>query len=115
MRMKESLMNIERASDPDKKRKFVKEDVLTKVPAKPDVAEQGTKKRKGGHMKMLARKRKRPQPDVDKPMGTSGYSTISWRYFISLIGKIYSTCRLVEEASTPKSSLEGIELIPLGI
>ncbi|GKE99968.1 hypothetical protein Tco_0023319, partial [Tanacetum coccineum] len=41
--------------------------VLTKVPAKPDVAmtEQGTKKRKGGHMKMLARKRKRPQSDVD--------------------------------------------------
>ncbi|GKD19748.1 hypothetical protein Tco_1208906 [Tanacetum coccineum] len=53
------------ASDPEKKKKFVKEDVLTKVPAKPDVAEQGTKKRKGGHMKMLARKRKRPQPDVD--------------------------------------------------
>ncbi|GJR61293.1 hypothetical protein Tco_1503455 [Tanacetum coccineum] len=55
----------ERASDPDKKKKFVKEDVLTKVPAEPDVAEQGTKKRKGGHMKMIARKRKRPQPDVD--------------------------------------------------
>ncbi|GJU42122.1 hypothetical protein Tco_1195079 [Tanacetum coccineum] len=53
------------ASDPDKKKKFVKEDFLTKVPAKPDVAEQGTKKRKGGHMKMLARKRNRPQPDVD--------------------------------------------------
>ncbi|GJT50865.1 hypothetical protein Tco_0977022 [Tanacetum coccineum] len=32
----------EGASDPDKKKKFVKEDVLTKVPAKPDVAEQGT-------------------------------------------------------------------------
>ncbi|GKC29454.1 hypothetical protein Tco_1036748, partial [Tanacetum coccineum] len=29
----------EEASDPDKKEKFVKEDVLTKVPAKPDVAE----------------------------------------------------------------------------
>ncbi|GJX66084.1 hypothetical protein Tco_0300427 [Tanacetum coccineum] len=55
----------EGASDPDKKKKFVKEDVSTKVPAKQDVAEQGTKKRKGGHMKMLARKRKRPQPDVD--------------------------------------------------
>ncbi|GJW13923.1 hypothetical protein Tco_0018056 [Tanacetum coccineum] len=55
----------EGASDPDKNKKFVKEDVLTKVPAKPDVAEQGTKKRKGGHMKMLARKRKRPQSDVD--------------------------------------------------
>ncbi|GJZ74485.1 hypothetical protein Tco_0638950 [Tanacetum coccineum] len=53
------------ASDPDKKKKFVKEDILTKVPAKPDVAEQGTKKRKGGHMKMLSRKRKRPQADVD--------------------------------------------------
>ncbi|GJY59140.1 hypothetical protein Tco_0459032 [Tanacetum coccineum] len=35
----------EGASDPDKKKKFVKEDVLTKVPAKPDVAEQGYKKR----------------------------------------------------------------------
>ncbi|GJY90610.1 putative ribonuclease H-like domain-containing protein [Tanacetum coccineum] len=55
----------EGASDPDKKKKFVKEDVLAKVPAEQDVAEQGTKKRKGGHMKMLARKRKRPQSDVD--------------------------------------------------
>ncbi|GJT73435.1 ribonuclease H-like domain-containing protein [Tanacetum coccineum] len=55
----------EGASDPDKKKKFVKEDVSTKVPAKQDEAKQGTKKRKGGHMKMLARKRKRPQPDVD--------------------------------------------------
>ncbi|GJR23499.1 ribonuclease H-like domain-containing protein [Tanacetum coccineum] len=55
----------EGASDPNKKKKFVKEDVSAKVPAKQDVAEQGTKKRKGGHMKMIARKRKRPQPDVD--------------------------------------------------
>ncbi|GKG31015.1 hypothetical protein Tco_0423503, partial [Tanacetum coccineum] len=47
-------------SDPDKKKKFVKEYVSTKVHAK-----QGTKKRKGGHMKTLVRKRKRPQPDVD--------------------------------------------------
>ncbi|GJR05925.1 hypothetical protein Tco_0528909 [Tanacetum coccineum] len=54
------------ASDPDKKKKFVKEDVSTKVHAKQDVAEQGIKKRKGGHMKMIARKRKRPQPDVDR-------------------------------------------------
>ncbi|GJS18780.1 putative reverse transcriptase domain-containing protein [Tanacetum coccineum] len=55
----------EGASDPDKKKKIVKEDVSAKVPAKQDVTEQGTKKRKGGHMKMIARKRKRPQPDVD--------------------------------------------------
>ncbi|GJY41518.1 putative ribonuclease H-like domain-containing protein [Tanacetum coccineum] len=37
--------------------------IETKVPAKPDVVEQGTKKRKGGHMKMLARKRKKTQSD----------------------------------------------------
>ncbi|GJZ74319.1 hypothetical protein Tco_0638465, partial [Tanacetum coccineum] len=55
----------EGASDPDKKKKIVKEDVSAKVPAKQDVTEQGIKKRKGGHMKMIARKRKRPQPDVD--------------------------------------------------
>ncbi|GJR10946.1 hypothetical protein Tco_0793598 [Tanacetum coccineum] len=42
-----------------------KNELRTKVPAKVDVTEQGTKKRKGGHMKMIARKRKRPQPDVD--------------------------------------------------
>ncbi|GJX84625.1 hypothetical protein Tco_0335399 [Tanacetum coccineum] len=41
-----------------------KEDTI-KVPAKVDVTEQGIKKRKGGHMKMLARKKKRPQSDVD--------------------------------------------------
>ncbi|GJS12424.1 hypothetical protein Tco_0406896 [Tanacetum coccineum] len=37
----------EGASDPDKKKKVVKEDVLTKVPAKQEVVDQGTKKRKG--------------------------------------------------------------------
>ncbi|GJX99590.1 hypothetical protein Tco_0356609 [Tanacetum coccineum] len=42
-----------------------KKEDITKVPAKVDVTEQGIKKRKGGHMKMLARKRKRPQSDVD--------------------------------------------------
>ncbi|GJY60022.1 hypothetical protein Tco_0459914 [Tanacetum coccineum] len=51
------------------KRKVAKEtpkkEDTSKVPAKVDVTKQGTKKRKGGHMKMLARKRKRPQPDVD--------------------------------------------------
>ncbi|GJZ77434.1 hypothetical protein Tco_0642106 [Tanacetum coccineum] len=55
----------EGASNPDKKKKIVKEDVSSKVLTKQDVAEHGIKKRKGGHMKMIARKRKRPQPDVD--------------------------------------------------
>ncbi|GKB01531.1 hypothetical protein Tco_0829575 [Tanacetum coccineum] len=51
------------------KKRVVKEtsknEDTAKVPAKVDVTEQGTKKRKGGHMKMIARKRQRPQPDVD--------------------------------------------------
>ncbi|GJR19294.1 hypothetical protein Tco_0967821 [Tanacetum coccineum] len=51
------------------KKKVAKETPKTedtaKVPAKVDVTEQGTKKRKGGHIKMLARKRKRPQSDVN--------------------------------------------------
>ncbi|GJR48603.1 hypothetical protein Tco_1316706 [Tanacetum coccineum] len=42
-----------------------KKEDTAKVPAKVDVTEQSTKKRKGGHMKMIARKRKRPQPDVN--------------------------------------------------
>ncbi|GKD78245.1 hypothetical protein Tco_1340866, partial [Tanacetum coccineum] len=62
----------EGVKDPDQKslkKRVVKETSKTedtaKVPAKVDVTEQGTKKRKGGHMKMIARKRKRPQPDVN--------------------------------------------------
>ncbi|GJR09762.1 putative ribonuclease H-like domain-containing protein [Tanacetum coccineum] len=58
--------------DPDQKslkKRVVKETSKTedtsKVPAKVDVTEQGTKKRKGGHIKTIARKRKRPQPDVN--------------------------------------------------
>ncbi|GJS03014.1 ribonuclease H-like domain-containing protein [Tanacetum coccineum] len=42
-----------------------KKEDTAKVLAKVDVTEQGTKKRKGGHVKMIARKRKRPQQDVD--------------------------------------------------
>ncbi|GJZ41121.1 hypothetical protein Tco_0588007 [Tanacetum coccineum] len=62
----------EGAKDPELKRlkkKVAKEtpkkEDTTKVPAKVDVTGQSTKKRKGCHMKMLARKRKRPQLDVD--------------------------------------------------
>ncbi|GJX94808.1 hypothetical protein Tco_0349394 [Tanacetum coccineum] len=42
-----------------------KKEDTTKVLAKVDVTEQGIKKIKCGHMKMLARKRKRPQSNVD--------------------------------------------------
>ncbi|GJS17410.1 hypothetical protein Tco_0411882 [Tanacetum coccineum] len=42
-----------------------KKEDTTQVLAMVDVTEQGTKKRKGGHIKMIARKRKRPQSDVD--------------------------------------------------
>ncbi|GJQ90279.1 hypothetical protein Tco_0001418 [Tanacetum coccineum] len=92
----------EGASDPDKKKKFVKEDVSTNVPAKQDVAEQGTKKRKGGHMNMIARKRKRPQPDVDGDdehrkclkivtfEGTIDSEIIGRKSFISKLDKVSS-------------------------
>ncbi|GJR65775.1 hypothetical protein Tco_0011840 [Tanacetum coccineum] len=104
----------EGASDPDNKKKIVKEDVSVKVPAKQDVAEQGTKKRKGGHMKMIARKRKRPQPDVDSDdehrkclkivtfEGTIDSEIMETKSFISKLEK-YS-----------ESTSEGIELILWG-
>ncbi|GKD09484.1 reverse transcriptase domain-containing protein [Tanacetum coccineum] len=68
-RMKELIRRLnEGVKDPDQKslkKRVVKETSKTedtaKVPAKVDVTEQGTKKRKGGHMKMIARKRKIPQ------------------------------------------------------
>ncbi|GJW13688.1 hypothetical protein Tco_0017821 [Tanacetum coccineum] len=42
-----------------------KKEDTAKVPSNVDITEQGIKKRKGGHIKMLARKRKRLQSDVD--------------------------------------------------
>ncbi|GJR21685.1 hypothetical protein Tco_0970212 [Tanacetum coccineum] len=58
--------------DPEKKR--LKKRVVNKTPRKEDTAKvhaeqevtkKGTKKRKSGHVKMIARKRPRPQPDDD--------------------------------------------------
>ncbi|GJZ07727.1 hypothetical protein Tco_0542010 [Tanacetum coccineum] len=92
----------EGASDPDKKKKIVKEDISAKIPAKQDVAEQGTKKRKGGHMKMIARKRKRPQPDIDSDdehrkclkiitfEGTINSEIMETKSFISKLDKVSS-------------------------
>ncbi|GJX17814.1 hypothetical protein Tco_0218646 [Tanacetum coccineum] len=53
----------EGVKDTDQKR--LKEEDTAKVPAKVEVAEQGTKKRKEGHIKMIARKKPRKQSDVD--------------------------------------------------
>ncbi|GJZ03558.1 hypothetical protein Tco_0536833 [Tanacetum coccineum] len=92
----------EGASDPKKKKKFVKDDVSTKIPAKQDVAEQSTKKRKGGHMKMIARKRKISPPDVDSDdvhikclkiftfEGTIDSEIMETKLFISKLDKVSS-------------------------
>ncbi|GJX67081.1 hypothetical protein Tco_0302808 [Tanacetum coccineum] len=63
-------MNEEK--DPKKKRlkkrvdkETPREKDIAKVPAEQEVIEQGTKKKKSGHVKMIARKRPRPQPDDD--------------------------------------------------
>ncbi|GJV03463.1 hypothetical protein Tco_1337032 [Tanacetum coccineum] len=58
----------EESKDPKKKRvvnKTPREEDIAKVLAEQEVTEQGTKKRKSGHVKMITRKRPRPQPDDD--------------------------------------------------
>ncbi|GJV16250.1 hypothetical protein Tco_1361573 [Tanacetum coccineum] len=58
----------EESKDPKKKRvvyETPREEDTAKVPAEQEVTEQGTKKRKSGHVKMIARKRPRLQPDDD--------------------------------------------------
>ncbi|GJX35072.1 hypothetical protein Tco_0246629 [Tanacetum coccineum] len=58
----------EESKDPKKKRvvnETPREEDTAKVPAEQEVTELGTKKRKSGHVKMIARKRPRPQPDDD--------------------------------------------------
>ncbi|GJU80055.1 hypothetical protein Tco_1282420 [Tanacetum coccineum] len=79
-----------------------KKEDTAKVPAKVDVTEQGMKKRKGDHMKMLARKRKRPQPNVDSDdehrkclkivtfEGTIDSEIIEKKSFISKLDKVSS-------------------------
>ncbi|GJS65458.1 ribonuclease H-like domain-containing protein [Tanacetum coccineum] len=58
----------EESKDPKKKRvvnETPREEDTTKVPAEQEMTEQGTKKRKSGHVKMIYRKRPRPQPNDD--------------------------------------------------
>ncbi|GKG18842.1 hypothetical protein Tco_0375941 [Tanacetum coccineum] len=53
----------EGVKDTDQKR--LKEKDTVKVHAKVEVTKQGTKKRKGGHIKIIVRKNPRKQSDVD--------------------------------------------------
>ncbi|GKE91976.1 hypothetical protein Tco_1573071, partial [Tanacetum coccineum] len=65
---KDERQTKELNKDPKKKKvikETLREEDTVKVPAEQEVIEQGTKKRKSGHVKMLARKRPRPQPDDD--------------------------------------------------
>ncbi|GKA68768.1 hypothetical protein Tco_0768685 [Tanacetum coccineum] len=62
----------EESKDPKKKRlkkrvvnETPREEDTAKVPAEQEVTEQGTKKRKSGHVNMIARKRSRPSLDDD--------------------------------------------------
>ncbi|GKD79221.1 hypothetical protein Tco_1341842 [Tanacetum coccineum] len=62
----------EKSKDPKKKRlqkrvvnETPREEDTAKVPAEQEVTKQGTKKRKSGHVKMIAWKRPRPKPDDD--------------------------------------------------
>ncbi|GJY43807.1 hypothetical protein Tco_0432020 [Tanacetum coccineum] len=105
----EKVKMFDEIKDPDQKslKKRVVEETLkkedtAKVPAKVDVTEQGTKKRKGGHMKMIARKRKRPQLDVNSDdehkkclkivtfKGTIDSEIMEKKSFISKLDKVSS-------------------------
>ncbi|GKF81402.1 hypothetical protein Tco_0240004, partial [Tanacetum coccineum] len=58
----------ELSKDPKKKRvikETLRKEDTAKVLVEQEVTEQGKKKRKSGHVKMIARKRPRPQPDDD--------------------------------------------------
>ncbi|GJW98670.1 hypothetical protein Tco_0180478 [Tanacetum coccineum] len=99
----------EGVKDPDQKslkKRVVEETPKTedtsKVPAKVDVTEQGTKKRKGGHIKIIARKRKRPQPNVNSDdehrkflkivtfEGTMDSEIMERKYVIARLDKVLS-------------------------
>ncbi|GKC19154.1 hypothetical protein Tco_1021304 [Tanacetum coccineum] len=63
---KDERQIMELNKDPKKKRvikETPREEDTAKVPAEQEVIKHGTKKRKSGHVKMIARKRPRPQPD----------------------------------------------------
>ncbi|GKC19594.1 hypothetical protein Tco_1021744, partial [Tanacetum coccineum] len=68
-RIKEMNEGVKDTDQKSLKKRVVEKSPKTKdtvkVPARVDVTDQGTKKRKGGHIKMIARKRKRPQVDVN--------------------------------------------------
>ncbi|GKB38843.1 hypothetical protein Tco_0883785 [Tanacetum coccineum] len=69
-----------------------KKEDTAKVPAKVDVTKQGTKKRKGGHMKMIARKRKRPQPNVD-----SNDEHRECLKIVTFEGEMFTSCSSTED------------------
>ncbi|GJV84160.1 putative ribonuclease H-like domain-containing protein [Tanacetum coccineum] len=78
----EDERQIKELNEDPKKKRVIKEtprkEDTVKVPAEQEVTEQGTKKRKSGHVKMIARKRPRPQPDEKLDDETHKMSKISW-------------------------------------
>ncbi|GJT35774.1 hypothetical protein Tco_0926193 [Tanacetum coccineum] len=95
--------------DPEKKRlkkrvanETPREEDTSKVPAEQEVTEIGTKKRKSGHVKMIARKRPRPRPDDDSDdeyrkclrivtfEGTIDSEILEIKYFIARLHKVSS-------------------------
>ncbi|GKE47112.1 hypothetical protein Tco_1478370 [Tanacetum coccineum] len=68
-RIKEMNEGVKDSDQKSLKKRVVEEtpkkDDTTEIPAKQDVAKQGTKKRKGGHIKMIVRKKPRHKSNVD--------------------------------------------------
>ncbi|GJV18564.1 hypothetical protein Tco_1367584 [Tanacetum coccineum] len=95
----------EESKDPKKKRvvnETPREEDTAKVPAEQEVTEQGTKKRKNGHVKMIARKSPRLQPDDDSDDehrkclriftfdNTLDSEIMETKYFVSKLHKVSS-------------------------
>ncbi|GJZ58225.1 hypothetical protein Tco_0613719 [Tanacetum coccineum] len=98
----------EESKDPKKKRvvnETPREEDTAKVPAEQEVTEQGTKKRKSGHVKMIARKRPRPQPDDDSDDEHT-------ENFLGLVNGNFWAFNYLMEYS--KITPEGIEMILWG-
>ncbi|GJS06320.1 hypothetical protein Tco_0363116 [Tanacetum coccineum] len=92
----------EESKDPKNKRvvnETPREEDTAKVPAEQETTEQGTKKRKSGHVKMIARK------------STLDSEIMETKSFVSKLHKVSSPD---VESSTPEITPEGIELILWG-
>ncbi|GJU43648.1 hypothetical protein Tco_1200914 [Tanacetum coccineum] len=115
--LKGPLRDVQKITKKKDTQESLKEEKSDKVPAKVDMIEERTKKRKGGHIKMMARKRLRPQkddeddgeiklslmivPDKDKEVNyevlNKKYPIVEWKSEFHGIKPLPITSEVIEE------------------